>query len=129
MPYEVEVRAIGGWTRHSSHASYKDAVDQADLVHGRIVSHGASNNKTDQYLVLTNEQTDSGCWEILADDIGTLVGSYDYPDDVRSHLYGLEIDTVLMDVDGHGTLRHVPLEWIGDGEKLVGSCRALSLEQ
>lgn len=35
--YVVEVKAIGGWTVHSSHASYRDAVDQCDMVHGRIV--------------------------------------------------------------------------------------------
>ena len=35
--YVVEVEAIGGWTTHSTHESYRDAVDQADMVHGRIV--------------------------------------------------------------------------------------------
>lgn len=35
--YTVEVKAIGGWTRHSVHATYSDAADQCDMVHGRIV--------------------------------------------------------------------------------------------
>jgi hypothetical protein len=34
--YVVEVKAIGGWTRHSTHVTRQDAIDQADLVHGRI---------------------------------------------------------------------------------------------
>lgn len=34
--YTVEVKAIGGWTAHSTHDNYRDAVDQADMVHGRI---------------------------------------------------------------------------------------------
>lgn len=36
MTYTVEVRAIDGWTRHSEHESYGAAVNQADLVHGRV---------------------------------------------------------------------------------------------
>jgi len=40
--YTVEVKAIGGWTRHSDHDSYGDAVDQADLVHGRVVDRETS---------------------------------------------------------------------------------------
>ena len=40
--YTVEVKAIGGWTRHSEHDSYCDAVDQADLVHGRVVDRETS---------------------------------------------------------------------------------------
>lgn len=35
--YRVEVRANDGYTTHSDHDSYKDAVDQADMVHGRVV--------------------------------------------------------------------------------------------
>ena len=35
--YTVSVRtATGEWTTHSTHSSYRDAVDQADLVHGRV---------------------------------------------------------------------------------------------
>lgn len=34
--YAVEVKAVDGWTTHSEHASYEDARDQADMVHGRL---------------------------------------------------------------------------------------------
>lgn len=35
--YLVQVKAIGGWTHHSTHDSYRDAVDQSDMVHGRVL--------------------------------------------------------------------------------------------
>ena len=35
--FVVEVKAIGGYTLHSTHRRYRDAVDQADMVHGRVV--------------------------------------------------------------------------------------------
>ena len=35
--YTVEVKAIGGFTQHSTHDSYRDAVDQADMVRGRVI--------------------------------------------------------------------------------------------
>jgi hypothetical protein len=36
--FTVQVKSIGGgWTSHSTHASYRDAVDQADMVHGRVL--------------------------------------------------------------------------------------------
>lgn len=34
--YTVAVPAIDGRTVHSTHQSYRDAVDQADMVHGHI---------------------------------------------------------------------------------------------
>jgi hypothetical protein len=42
MTYTVEVMAaVGCWTRHSVHTSCRAAVDQADLVHGRLLDqHG-----------------------------------------------------------------------------------------
>jgi len=37
--FEVEVRSMTGqWTRHSTHESLKDAIDQADMVHGRLAA-------------------------------------------------------------------------------------------
>ena len=36
MAYQVTVKAGDGWTNHSEHESYRDAVDQADMVHGRV---------------------------------------------------------------------------------------------
>lgn len=38
MKYKVEVKAIGGWTHHSEHESYRDALDQAEMVHGRVAN-------------------------------------------------------------------------------------------
>lgn len=40
--YQVEVKAIGGWTTHSAHNSYRDAVDQAGMVGGRVVGDEAA---------------------------------------------------------------------------------------
>ena len=37
MAIKVEVNTIGGYTLHSTHDCWNDAVDQADMVHGRIV--------------------------------------------------------------------------------------------
>lgn len=34
--YKVKVRSLTGWVTHSSFSSYGCAVDQADLVHGKI---------------------------------------------------------------------------------------------
>jgi hypothetical protein len=36
MTYTVEVKAIDGYTTHSTHDSYRDAIDQADMVKGRV---------------------------------------------------------------------------------------------
>jgi hypothetical protein len=38
MMFTVEVKAIDGYTTHSTHDSYRDAVDQADMVRGRVVA-------------------------------------------------------------------------------------------
>jgi hypothetical protein len=35
--YTVEVTTGGEFTAHSTHSSYRDAVDQADMVRGRVV--------------------------------------------------------------------------------------------
>ena len=40
--YIVEVKSIGGWTTHSTHASYREAIDQADMVHGRVARDGTA---------------------------------------------------------------------------------------
>lgn len=37
MKWTVEVRATDCWTLHSTCDTWRDAVDQADMVHGRIV--------------------------------------------------------------------------------------------
>jgi uncharacterized membrane-anchored protein YjiN (DUF445 family) len=36
--FAVEVKTSGEYTTHSTHDSYKDAVDQADMVRGRVVA-------------------------------------------------------------------------------------------
>ena len=36
--YAVEVKCTTDeWTHHSDHKSYKSAVDQSDMVHGRVI--------------------------------------------------------------------------------------------
>lgn len=84
-----------------------------------------------QYHVQTNQQEPSGKWAIYADDQGTKVGSYESPDDVRGHFHDLgldvETDTVTVDGDGNGSIVSIPISWIGDGEKLIGSKRVLDL--
>lgn len=40
--YEVEVKVSGEWTHHSNHQSYRDAVDQADMVRGRVTGDEAA---------------------------------------------------------------------------------------
>ena len=37
MTIEVEVKGSFGWTTHSLHDTIQDAIDQADMVHGRVV--------------------------------------------------------------------------------------------
>lgn len=50
MMYHVEVQAIDGWTRHTSWESYRDAVDQADMVHGRVtLASGATDREAHAY--------------------------------------------------------------------------------
>ncbi len=44
--YLVEVKSVDGYTTHSDYDSYRDAVDQADLVGGRVVI--AATGATDE---------------------------------------------------------------------------------
>jgi len=34
--YHVEGQSVAGWTLHSEHESFREAVDQADMVRGRV---------------------------------------------------------------------------------------------
>lgn len=43
--WKVEVKSVDGWTHHSEHELYKDAVDQADMVHGRVITPGGATDK------------------------------------------------------------------------------------
>ena len=82
----------------------------------------------DQYLVLTNDQSPIGMWTIFVGDRERVAVWRSWSaDDTRRHLCELNLESVSMDVDGNGSIRQVPVEWIGDGEKLIGSDRALAL--
>jgi hypothetical protein len=37
--FRVEVKSNDGFTTHSNHASLKDAIDQADMVRGRVIAN------------------------------------------------------------------------------------------
>jgi hypothetical protein len=50
MSYAVIVRILSGddeWTMHSTHARRRDAIDQADMVHGRVVRLSADDTPAD----------------------------------------------------------------------------------
>jgi len=40
--YRVEVKTSGEYTTHSTHDSYRDAVDQAGMVRGRVAGDEAA---------------------------------------------------------------------------------------
>lgn len=43
--YTVEVRnTVGEWTHHSEHDTYVDAIDQADMVGGRVAGINESSD-------------------------------------------------------------------------------------
>lgn len=63
-----------------------------------------------------------------------VVGRFDSWEDVRGFLFDHsrfnEDDLVLLrDADGNGSGVVIPIAWLGDGEKLVGSCRVLDRMQ
>lgn len=52
MSYTVQARVNDGWTLHSTHDSYRDAVDQSDMIHGRVVCQtGMTDHDAWQYAV------------------------------------------------------------------------------
>jgi hypothetical protein len=69
--YTVQVKVGGEYTLHSTHDSYRDAVDQADMVHGRVVvaATGLSDEKAWCYAVaeqgFTGDYTE---WQSMDDD-------------------------------------------------------------
>ena len=90
-----------------------------------------SNNHRRQYILSTNAQSPSGKWLLFVNDSGEatadgIIDAVEYPEDMRELLRYLGVDRVEMDVDDNGTMRQIPVEWIGDGDPLVGSRRALS---
>ena len=68
--YTVQVKVIGGWTTHSSHDAYRDAVDQADMVHGRIVlESGATDEAAWQWAMRQQGFTgDFAAWQSMDDE-------------------------------------------------------------
>lgn len=78
------------------------------------------------FHVQTNAQSVSGNWVIFETAMGTAVASYSDPDSVRNHLQSSGEAAVEIDGDGNGSLVVIPVEWIGDGERLIGSDRVLS---
>ena len=68
--YAVETKAIGGWTRHSTHDSYRDAVDQSDMVHGRVVVAATGLSDMDAHSHAVAQQGfigDYSDWQMLDD--------------------------------------------------------------
>jgi hypothetical protein len=77
-------------------------------------------------VLLSNFQAPSGYWTVL--NVGVPWIECCDPEEMRRILsddYGMT--TILFDLDGNGTMRQIPVEWIGDGERIEGSERALAL--
>ena len=70
MSYTVEVKAIGGWTRHSEHESYRAAVDQADMVHGRVMVGDEMSDESAWRYAVANQgfEGDFAAWQTQDDD-------------------------------------------------------------
>lgn len=52
MEYTVEVKSVDGLTTHSTHDSYRDAVDQSDMVQGQVrLSTGMLDTEAHAYAV------------------------------------------------------------------------------
>lgn len=68
--YTVEVKVGGGWTMHSQHESYHDAVDQSDMVHGRVMlSTGGSDMQAWRWAAANQGfDGDFAAWQSLDDD-------------------------------------------------------------
>lgn len=69
MTYTVQVRVGGEWANHSSHESYRDAVDQADMVRGRVLCGAGATNEEAYRHARDNQGFDGGLldWESLDD--------------------------------------------------------------
>ncbi len=70
MSYTVQVKAIAGWTHHSTHDSYRDAVDQADMVRGRVLcSTGLPDEDAWKHAVRNQGfEGDYAAWSAMDDD-------------------------------------------------------------
>jgi hypothetical protein len=63
----------------------------------------------------------------LINEAGETICKSDYAEDCRTHCEEAGIETVEFDADGNGSIVSLPVEWIGDGEKLENSPRVLAL--
>lgn len=71
MKYAVQVRSDGGYTIYSTHESYRDAVDQADMVCGRVViaATGYTDERAWEYAVSSQGFAgDFADWQAMDDD-------------------------------------------------------------
>ena len=78
--YIAEVLIGGVWTIHSEHNSFRDAVDQADMVHGRVrgedfayrwaKSDQGFTGTFDEWMAQDDEERDQ--YENGASGIGTI---------------------------------------------------------
>lgn len=68
--YIVKVKAIGGYTTHSQHESYRDAMDQADMIHGTVESDtGMSDEACWRYAVSSQVfDGDFAAWQTQDDE-------------------------------------------------------------
>jgi len=70
MLWIVEIKAIGGWTRYDEFNSYRNAVDTADMMHGRVrCGRGHTNTQAWRWAVV-NQGFDGDIleWENLDDE-------------------------------------------------------------
>jgi len=77
--------------------------------------------------VLTNSQSPDEYWTVIDTETGFTPLRTNDPQAVRDVLTHEGHARVLLDVDGNGTMRPIPANWIGDGEPLEGSRRCLDL--
>jgi len=69
--YAVEVKTtVGTWTQHSAHESYRDAVDQADMTGGRVITPGGASDKEAWQWATANQGFvgDFAAWQAQDDD-------------------------------------------------------------
>jgi len=69
MFWRVDWKSMDGWEYHSTHDSYRDAVDQADMIHGRVVGDtGISDLQAWRWAVLNQGfEGDFAAWQAQND--------------------------------------------------------------
>lgn len=68
--YKVETKSVAGWTTHSEHSSYRDAVDQSDMVHGRVLCSTGLPDRSAWEWASINQGFDGDydAWTAMDDD-------------------------------------------------------------